>query len=403
MNHKNRILEKLLDKYEERKNGSNRRVLLQCSKREAGAPDIESEEYVVFLEQMKSLRAAQLIDFDWIRKNHIIDHIWLNLNHVQDAYAYVNRETMTQQVQNVVQQIDNVLPGIQINWIVQGLEEEKKQLLERNKRFGIWKQPPEWRGKWLDALCYIDRLSGNVVTMRACSVKLYSDSKYFEREIKKTLALWIREHEPILRETEELEEREILSHVGILMMPEVFEFCGNIQMEFSDGLVDFSPMKVGSCILASCVQDIRQISLNGIHRILFIENRTNYAEYCIREKTEDELVVYHGGFYSPQHGEFFRKLHEPAKQIPVYFWADIDYGGFQMFHRLKSNIILDLQPYRMDVKSFDAHKSHGLNRSEAYFQKLSCLLALTEFSMFHPVITQMLKEKITIEQEIFLL
>ena len=54
--------------------------------------------------------------------------------------------------------------------------------------------------------------------MRACSVKLYSDSKYFEREIKKTLALWIREHEPILRETEELEEREILSHVGILMM-----------------------------------------------------------------------------------------------------------------------------------------------------------------------------------------
>ena len=150
---------------------------------------------------MESLRTAQLIDFDWIRKNHIIDHIWLNLNHVQDAYAYVNRETMTQQVQNVVQQIDNVLPGIQINWIVQGLEEEKKQLLERNKRFGIWKQPTEWRGKWLDALCYIDRLSGNVVTMRACSVKLYSDSKYFEREIKKTLALWIREHEPILRGT----------------------------------------------------------------------------------------------------------------------------------------------------------------------------------------------------------
>mgnify|MGYP004612363509 CR=1 FL=1 len=45
MNHKNRILEKLLDKYEERKNGSNRRVLLQCSKRESGAPDIESESY----------------------------------------------------------------------------------------------------------------------------------------------------------------------------------------------------------------------------------------------------------------------------------------------------------------------------------------------------------------------
>ncbi|MCM1530367.1 MAG: DUF2220 domain-containing protein [Alistipes sp.] len=160
-------------------------------------------------------------------------------------------------------------------------------------------------------------------------------------------------------------------------------------------------MKVGSCILASCVRDICQISLNGIHRILFIENRTNYAEYCTRERTEDELVVYHGGFYSPQHGEFFWKLHEAAGQTPVYFWADIDYGGFQMFHRLKSNIIPDLQPFRMDVKSFDVHKAHGLARSEAYFQKLSCLLESTEFSMFHPVIKQMLKENITIEQEVF--
>ena len=38
--------------------------------------------------------------------------------------------------------------------------------------------------------------------------------------------------------------------------------------------------------------------LNSVNRVLFIENKANYLDYISRNKKLDELVLYHGGFYS---------------------------------------------------------------------------------------------------------
>ena len=78
---------------------------------------------------------------------------------------------------------------------------------------------------------------------------------------------------------------------------------------FADGEVDYSPIRSGSCITSDSVKDIRYITLDSrISRILFIENKTNYSEYCLNSKLSDELVIFHGGFYSPAHSEYFSVL-----------------------------------------------------------------------------------------------
>ena len=248
MHYQKVILEKLLDKFEERKEGSHRRVLLSCRKKEVNLPDMESTEYRSFVEEMRKMKIEQLIDLDWIRENYTINNIWLNLENVSRAYQILNRETPEQKTEKAVRLIDTVISEIQTKWIKEGLQEDKSLLLEKNKLFGIWKQPEHLRTEFLKALCYVDKLAENTITMRACSIQLYSDSKYFEHEIKKHLVPWIRKHEPIFRDmpdVDELEEREILDYVGILMMPEIFEFCGNICIEFPEGITDFSPMKSG--------------------------------------------------------------------------------------------------------------------------------------------------------------
>lgn len=107
---------------------------------------------------------------------------------------------------------------------------------------------------------------------------------------------------------DELSEREILAQIGIIMMPEIFEFCGDMTIGFADGEVDYSPIRSGSCITSDSVKDIRYITLDSrISRILFIENKTNYSEYCLNSKLSDELVIFHGGFYS-RHTEYFSVL-----------------------------------------------------------------------------------------------
>ena len=150
--------------------------------------------------------------------------------------------------------------------------------------------------------------------MRAFSIRLFADSKFFEKNIKKYIVDIASKNEPELEAMDELSEREILAQIGIIMMPEIFEFCGDMTIGFADGEVDYSPIRSGSCITSDSVKDIRYITLDSrISRILFIENKTNYSEYCLNSKLSDELVIFHGGFYSPAHGVFFRFIADAAE------------------------------------------------------------------------------------------
>lgn len=403
MNYKKIILEKLIDKFEERKEDSNRRVFIKCSKKEIEIPSTEDTDYQLFLHDMNELQSCEFIDFDWIRKGYIIDRIWLITDNSDKVYSYLKREPKNYRVNRILSGIKKALPSIHREWIRTGLKSEIEKMASEHKLYGIWKHDDELRENIFKAICYIDNLGDDSVSMRACSIYLYSDSKYFEREVKKYLVSWVKKYEPVIKESEVSEEREILAHIGIIMMPEIFEFCGSISVHFPDGTVDFSPIKTGSCISADCIKDIISIEFIGIKKVLFIENKTNYSEYCIKEKQEDELVIYHGGFYSPQHGEFFRKIYYSSKDIQMLFWADIDYGGIQMYQRLRRNIIPNLKPFRMDFSSYISLSYNGLKRSDSYLERLKELLNDSENEVFRDVIEAILSKKVTVEQESFLL
>ena len=237
--------------------------------------------------------------------------------------------------------------------------------------------------------------------MRAFSIYIYSDSKFFEREMKPFIITVIKNNEPDLKDIDEISDREVLAQVGIIMMSEIFEFCGNVRINFIGGTVDFSPVKKGACILDESISDICSIDIFDTDRIIFIENKTNYTEYCLNRQTDRELVVYHGGFYSPKHGEFFRKLCD-CKDIPAYLWSDIDYGGFKMFMRLKKNIVPLLEPLNMDIDSFERYKEKGLKRDDKYIMMLQRLMEDSDYSVFYEVISAIINSKVTVEQECFL-
>lgn len=395
------VLNKLLDKYEERVQNSNRRVRIVCSKNEIKIPDIESYEYQDFRNDMLNLKTKGLIEFDWVRKNYIISSIWLNLDNTETAYHYLERESRTSKVTEAVRLIDTALKEVTAGWISSYLTFSRDNIFSINKLTGIWNKDRIFLKDFLAALTNLDKLNGNAISMRAYSCKTYADTKKIEREIKQHIVPVIKKFEPDLLDAEEISDRAVLAQVGIIMMPEVFEFCGNVKVHFTNGTVDFSPISKGACISSESISDILSIDISETDRIIFIENKTNYTEYCLNNKTERELVVYHGGFYSPQRGDFFRRLCAET-DIPVYFWGDIDYGGFKMFVRLKNNIIHSLQPLNMDIHSYNRYKISGLKKNDDYITKLKALAENPDYMMFNDVIAAIADEKITVEQESFL-
>jgi hypothetical protein len=150
--------------------------------------------------------------------------------------------------------------------------------------------------------------------------------------------------------------------VGIVREPERVEFCGNITGTIANKPVDFSIYEQGASINSHDIAKLEINNLPGIRHVVFIENKANYLDYILKRKRYDELVIWHGGFYSPVKGTFFKKVYDAGQQnIEYHHWSDIDIGGFRLFKRLKTNIIPDLMPMLMDSAAFESEKKHWVS------------------------------------------
>lgn len=150
------------------------------------------------------------------------------------------------------------------------------------------------------------------------------------------------------------------------------------------------------------IDSIISIDLAEIQCITFIENKTNYDEYVMSEKQPNELVIYHGGFLSPQKRKLVTLIVRAAsKDVKARFWADIDAGGFQMFDNLQK-IISSVLPMRMSGELVEKFHEHGLMRSKEYLSELAADLKSGRYLLFKDAIEKILSYGVTIEQETFL-
>lgn len=147
---------------------------------------------------------------------------------------------------------------------------------------------------------------------------------------------------------------------------------------------------------------MEKLEIVNTNKVIFIENKANYIDYIQNKKKDNELVIYHGGMYSPNKGEFFKKIYSAGKNIKYYHWSDIDIGGFKIFIRLKE-IIPELIPYKMDKIAFLSKKDYWIEMDLGYFKKMQNLKNDEKYNIFYDVIEEMLEHKSKLEQEAFIL
>jgi hypothetical protein len=242
--------------------------------------------------------------------------------------------------------------------------------------------------------------------MRAFSSKCFHDTKYFERNVREIFLRIARKYNAELAlacEENPLGERDQLAFLGIYARPELYELAGDCILQTHQGNICVGAASpYGLAFPSTLVDAITGIDLKAIQCITFIENKTNYDEYLISERQPKELVIYHGGFLSPQKRKLFALIADTASPfIQVRFWADIDMGGFQMFEQLQKRIPR-LQPMRMSGSFVEKYHQDGLLRPEKYLSKLKTDMQNGAYPLFADAIREILKYGVTIEQEIFL-
>ena len=404
------ILNRLLDKYENSKHlsepgTSTRRVMLRVGKKEL--PEYIYEDAAIrdsYNEAALELEKQHLVQLEWVKARPVLSTVILCLDRIMPCYAAAERVHPRVRAKQVTDAVRIGLDGVAVPWIAAWREDVCKSADEQMKVPAFCKKDDASLRDLLGALRGYAALSGSI-TMRAFSSRCFSDTKYFERNVRDLFLTIARKYDTELAlacDENELGEREQLAFLGIYARPELYELAGNCTIQTSQGSIRIGAAPYGLALPSTLVDFIMEIDLTAIRSITFIENKTNYDAYVMSEKQPEELVVYHGGFLSPQKKRLIASIaHAASETMKIRFWADIDTGGFRMFRHLQE-LIPSLTPMCMSGEFVDSFHEHGLARSEAYLSSLRIDMENGKYPLFRDAIERILNYGVTIEQETFL-
>ncbi|MDR2795874.1 MAG: DUF2220 domain-containing protein [Spirochaetaceae bacterium] len=408
------ILSLLLDKYENSlsfRNGTppSRRIRLRLY--DSGLSDykrynIENPEARKEVNRaVMELVQKGLARVHWMKgdENHIIAQVSLNTDGscLEAAYAFLGRTPKNIAAQRLAEEVRGLLLRVKTPWI-RGFLEDCLQSLEQKHAAGRLPADGAERENLFRALSSIDsQPEGAEILERVFSTRCFGNSKTFELSVKKRLLEIIRRYSD---SEDDSGDEELLAFAGIFRYPESFEFRGGLSIGFEGGgRLDFSPLRHGAALSALDFASGRLEISQRVSRLLTIENKAAYISYIRQNDSASELIVYHGGQYSPSRGAFFKAL---AAALPENcrweHWGDIDYGGFSMLARLRREILPAVHPFRMDEQELSSRENRAIPITDAYALRLQTLTRRPELSDCLPCIAFMLKRRVKMEQEALL-
>lgn len=431
MDYQKVILNILLDKYESSKafrtGETTRRIMVHLSKVKLLKKAYEDVDRKALLhDALRKLKDRGLLDFSWEKyeEGNLVDEIWLNLepSMLRESCRAAGRVPLTDFLRSLLSEIDAFLDRFPDSSVAPGsadllrfLQGQKKYIQEKMRvpRYFF----PDDMQKNHDLFRFLQEMMENdeEEMERVVSTRLYGDSKFFERELKSRILSVLRS---VAKENgeEETDDAELLLQRGIGRWPEVLEFRGPVkillkneepEVSSSGGKaewIDFSAQRYGAYVNSETVRQTVSTEAGRISRMLTIENKANYVWYMQTHHDPRELVLYHGGCYSPMKGKWIRMLEEAVRQsspdAEFFHWSDIDAGGFRIFTRLRDNLIPHLQPLKMDLKTLKQFEPQAAEiETDHYRGILQRMLEDPEYEIFHETIRYMLEKNIRLEQE----
>lgn len=364
------------------------------------------------------LAERKYIDYQWMRgqKNHIISKLWLKADAIESVYDFIGLRPKGDEVDELISKLTDIKEKINtqlskkstVQWALNWLDDTITVISHKRSIGNVMPELSSDRDDLLKAIFFLAANTEIETLERVFSMRCYGNSKHFECTIRKRLIRILKKY----LVQNDCTDEEALRYIGIVNYPEQFSFSGNLSitlpretsLEVKNGTVDFSLLPHGGTLTIDDINQGNIIIGKNIKRILSIENRANYIDYVYKFQKNDELVIYHGGHFSPAKHIFFQSVVSSMPQECVFLhWGDIDYGGFLMLARLRRKIYTKVKPWKMDKDDLIKFNDFTSSFPETYKEKLISLLEIPELNDCFPCIRYMLKSCVRLEQEAMLI
>lgn len=384
------IILQLIDKYEKSKSfsaNSQRRVILKSSDIKGYNKSYDRKHQVH--DAIKLLIEQNFISIDWqlYEENNILEKVYLNIDKLNEIYKTYDYESKHARLEKAKADISN-LKKSQQHFILPMIK-EIISCLENHKFHKFWPDDQAIRKDIEKMILSLDEL--DEITERMYSLKYFGDSKHFEKKMRNKLVSILKSYADT-----SIDEENILESYGIVKNPNELLIKGNIQIDIGH-ILDLSIYTFGTSINRETIKHIRSVKVVA-NKIITIENKAVYYEY-IKTASDDELVIYLGGFFGKSTRLFLGKLNEAVDHEELLHWSDIDLGGFRIFDYLSQFIAVS--PYRMSVDELKSKRDYTQSFNESYCKKLQEYIKLNPNTIFEDVVNYMISHSVRLEQEAF--
>lgn len=404
------ILKKLMTSYNKSKHSklggeSKRRVVLNLETFDMTTYDqSDSDSLAAMNEAVYTLAQENLITYERNKFNeHYISKVYMNLEAVDIISNITGIKNNKIVLSNIYDFLNLKYAEEKFEWIRSLLFDELHLIFKKNQLL-FFPKDIKLIDDIINVLEIISKEEGFYI--RTLSTQLFCDSKFIERNLLSNVIKIIKYYHPdiyYILGKDTLGDNELLRRIGVFTYEEIFEFLGDCKAIYNDQILDFSVYDNGVYIGSDTASKLTSIHLEKIKVITLIENKMNYVNYCRKEKKEDELVIFSGGYFSTQRKKFYEILQNSmVKDQSIRLWSDIDLGGFQMFHKLNC-VFKNLIPLRMDKDIYLDGIKYARTMSDNYFERIKSLLEKNGYEIFQDVIKEILKHKLVLEQESFYL
>ena len=365
----------------------------------------DPEPRAIANQQLQELAKHGLVNLTWIpgETGHLLDSVTLSTQQAT-LYSLLKRESLSSRRAH----LETLLLADQFrfpidDWRARVVRHVLHQIHAGKSVSPFSLMDTDWNLDLLAVLAALSELKTEA-PYRVFSVQVFNESKRFD-ELKPALIRLARLVNPQLKS---LHAEELLGELNLVANPTYIHFSGNWQFTTASGevlsLSGFIPSVGFPAIQVAFIKAVNVYA----DAVLCIENLTAFHEF-VRLQGGSELKIDHetGNLFnfaslcimgnpSPAIRQILSLI---PNQIPLYLWSDLDYGGFNILSQLRRYVSLRVQPYLMDITTFDtyAHLSRPLTQSDE--RNLRRLSLRPEVKDILPVLEYLLKRRLKLEQE----
>lgn len=383
-NYEKTILNFLLDRYEKSKNFTGTG---KVSRKIAVTPDSlfpqyqDHYDYEVFHEvnEAVDLLSRKNLIISKMNSANVCSQIFLNQEAIELAYVFIGRVQKKELNRTITQILDAYRNK---NDVLKRFCDTQTDRISRNKPVQFFSgnlQEFENVMMAVEALFQIE-----VETFeRDFSVKVFKDSKLFERIRTKVISL-------LFEYGDFPEKEEIPACLNVVRNPGYVNFKGAGILEISGQTIDLCRLGGDMAISSSILPNVDRIVVTG-KAVMTVENLTSFHTM----NTSGLFIIYLGGFHNSIRRDFIQKIYRQNPNITYYHFGDIDVGGFYILEHLKRLTGIDFRPYKMDLETLKIWQEFAKPLTENDRIRLNRL----GDSDFSEVIRYMLENNCKLEQE----